>query len=828
MSFSSKIHSITAGLLAGLCLFALPLGAFGQEPPPEPVEVRSLRLGAHPEYTRILIGLSRPTPYQVIPDFTNKEVMVFIPEARVAGGLRSRTLKDRALGPVAVSGAEDGVRIAFVLKNQNTRVFHFLQRQPAVLVLDFQGLPRPVLKTRLGQPAAAPKSPPRKPASGLTQEEIEKIIREDTERKLTQGFEDYQKTLKLYQEQKYEDTVKAVDEFEQQFPGSPYLENLLYLKAEALFRIHNPQPFPVYDEVISAYQYAIRKFPKSKFYDRALFKLGVIFDNMDLPLEARTLYEAGLKHDRRSLYNKARKTRLALMLLREGQLQDAYRAFLKLLETDRKNVEAQKGLFQVAQRLFEQGDYPAARRIFEDAASRWPQQLKDQPQINYFMGELYYQAGDYEKARRHFFDLLNLDPDSRTAHIGLNRIGDSYLLEKRGLAALSTFEKSQRMRPDSPEAQYAKIRLADLGVRDPTLPVRDVVFDLPEYFKPIETYDTIQKEAKSQEILAEVILSRGTAHLQQKQYLEAVREFKKLIPLDPDSRYHQNARNFLMQALVLLIEDYANQQGYLPILYAYSDFRNLNIGDIQNVQTLLQIGESYQAIGMNNEALAFYERVKRKDPNGVYQSRLFLNLGRIHLDQGSYAEAEVVGRTFLTNFPLDPQVPEAMKIVAASFRGRKRYDEALDLYRQLLARADADASEAHYLMAEVWFERGNLEEALREYALTLDTYDRTRGKVPGHVQSAYYKLGLTLYQTGRYRRAIDALLAARRRFPRHFLRDWADFLLADSYDRTDKKAQAVSEFQNFMKTAAQEPLLKQAAEMRIKVLDWEKRIKELL
>ena len=61
------------------------------------------------------------------------------------------------------------------------------------------------------------------------------------------------------------------------------------------------------------------------------------------------------------------------------------------------------------------------------------------------------------------------------------------------------------------------------------------------------------------------------------------------------------------------------------LLYAYADYLTLGIGELNRVQTQLQIGESYKAIGLNSEALKFFEKVKFADVNGAYTGRLFLD-----------------------------------------------------------------------------------------------------------------------------------------------------------------------------------------------------------
>ncbi len=842
MKIPSKIHSIFLLLL--LFLFQLTLGAgllTAQSEPDTPVagipKVETLLIGGHPDYTRILVNLDQPALYQVIPDFNKKKIVIFLPDAKMGEALTSRSFPDRNLERIDVTQLQEGVRVTFRLKHKNTRIFHYDQQSPPAVVLDFQGHDKPIIKVR------SETTPPDKRKSGkekisqrtsrngrkgLSDEKARQLVEEDAEKKLSQGWEEYKSALSLYQQELQTEAISAFDDYQKNYPRSPLLENILYLKAEVLFQINNPKPFPIYEDVISAYQLAMRRYPKSKFFDHALFKLGIIFDNMDLPLEARTLFLRGIESNKKSLYNKTRLLKMAQMLLREERYEEANQAFHEILDNDPNNEEARDSTFSIALSLFELNDFQASRTIFENASRRWPKQLDEVPEINYFMGEIYFHQKEYEKARKFFFHFINLEPETVRGHQSLNRIGDAYLMENKGLAALSVFDRSQKFNVDSAEAQYARIRLADIGVRDPTLPIQDIIFDIPEYFRPVETYREVFNNAKSQDILAEVTLSRGAAHLQQKQYLPAFREFQKLIAFDRGTRFYKTGRNLLEQALVFLIDDYSAQKGHLPILYAYNQFRNLNIGDVRKVETLLQVGESYQAIGMTHEALAFYERVKKSDPNGVYRDRLFLNLGKIHIEQGSFSEAEVVARTFLTNFPLSPDVPEAMKILAASYRGQKNFDAAQEIFQQLLARADADPSEIHYLSGETWFQKGDQQQAIREYALSIDQFDRTRPIAPEHVQSAYYKLGLVLYQAGRYARALDALISARRLYPRHTLKEWADFLIADCYDRQEDKTRAEKEFKNLIEASTDEPLLKQAAEISSRVLDWEKRLKDKL
>ena len=130
-------------------------------------------------------------------------------------------------------------------------------------------------------------------------------------------------------------------------------------------------------------------------------------------------------------------------------------------------------------------------------------------------------------------------------------------------------------------------------------------------------------------------------------------------------------------------------------------------------------------------------------------------------------------------------------------------------------------------MAEAWFAREDLRNAARAYRKTIDGYDRTIRNPPDYVQSAYYKLGMVLSIQGQTEKSLDALMAGRKLYPEHRLRNWADYLIINNLDRLKKKEQAESELKTLV-AENRNDLLQKAAQSHLKVLDWEKRLKELL
>ena len=821
-------------------------------------QVSTIKIGPHPIYTRILVNLTESVAYQVKADFANKRIILTIPNTEKSSRLRSRSFNDKNLEQYSVRSLNEDLQITFLLKNPNTRFFHSLNPQKPQIVLDLKGESRPILRTRIGkverkplfqksaEPDSGPAPLPKKARLiGFSPKEIREMVAKSQEEKEKNGWEDYQKALTEFQQAKYPSASKMLGEFKKNYPKSIYLDHILYLKAEAEYRITFKELNPIFDRALASYKLAMREYPKSKFYDHALLKVASIFDEIGYGLEARSLYNLGIRSKPSSLYNEVRKNNLAAMLMKEGRLDEAFNAFQKILRKSPKNIAAKAGIFEIANKFFEEKDYARALKIFETGARRWPGELNEKPEINYAMAEIYFSQKNYEKARKHFFNLLNLDPMSENAHKALNRIGDSFIVQGKYQNALAVFDESGKRKDrvldekgkpvldeegnetwvETAETQYGKVRMADIGVRQPRLKIRDIVFDVGPYYEPFKTYNKIFAEARSVDILAEVTLSRGIAYLLEQNYLKSIAEFKKLLPLGPESRFFLEADRYIRQALIALVDKYAKQDGNLPILYSYSDFISLPVGDINNAQTLLQVGEAYQAIGMFAEAVKFYEKVKAMDSQKTYRDRVFLNLGQIHLENSSYNEALLVARKFLKNFPRSKWIPDAMKLLANALKGKGDFSAALNAYEDFLEKSE-DKAEVYFLIGDTYASMDQLEDAAQSYQKAIATYDRQERVIPEYLQKAYYRLGISFYKLNRFGPAVEALKSARELFPDNPLREWADFLMIDSLEKLGDPSKIKEGLNRLVKTDKADSLTRQAAESKAKIQEWEKQLKE--
>ena len=188
--------------------------------------VTSIRIGPHPFYTRILINITEPVSYQVKADFVNKRITLLLPFTEKGLRLRSKSFNDNNLEKYLVQPSREDLEVTFVLKNQNTRFFHSIDTKKSQIILDIKGEDRPILRTRIGKAqrkpgaqtslaADAESAPLPKTAKlvGYSPKKILEFVSKSKEEKEKNGWEDYQKALKEFQETKYPAASKMFREF---------------------------------------------------------------------------------------------------------------------------------------------------------------------------------------------------------------------------------------------------------------------------------------------------------------------------------------------------------------------------------------------------------------------------------------------------------------------------------------------------------------------------------------------------------------------------------------------------------------------------------------
>ena len=114
-------------------------------------QIKQIRIGPHPKYTRLLLDISGPVEYQINANFAEKKIDLIFDSTSVTPKVQSKKYRDKNLAAVDVQSNEDQIILTLHLKNSNTRFFHHKEKSTSQIVLDLKGTTEPFLKTRIGK-----------------------------------------------------------------------------------------------------------------------------------------------------------------------------------------------------------------------------------------------------------------------------------------------------------------------------------------------------------------------------------------------------------------------------------------------------------------------------------------------------------------------------------------------------------------------------------------------------------------------------------------------------------------------------------------------------
>jgi tetratricopeptide (TPR) repeat protein len=157
------------------------------------------------------------------------------------------------------------------------------------------------------------------------------------------------------------------------------------------------------------------------------------------------------------------------------------------------------------------------------------------------------------------------------------------------------------------------------------------------------------------------------------------------------------------------------------------------------VDTLYNLGSTWQDLGQPDRAIAYFERALRLRPDAI---ELHHNLGSALQDLGRLDEAIACYRKVLA---LRPDAVDTLDNLAGALRAQRQLDAAQDCYERALA-LRPDRVESHTGLGVILRDRGHLEEAVA-------CHERALALKPDHPETLN-NLGLALVDIGRREEAV--------------------------------------------------------------------------
>jgi TolA-binding protein len=545
--------------------------------------------------------------------------------------------------------------------------------------------------------------------------------------------------------------------------------------------LHNAE---AYDLAAREWAKFLQDYPKDPRIDRAQHYLGICYSKQNDWQKAAETFEAVVKNF--PSFSLMADTLLNLGLTQyniahggKPEMYDQAAATFRALATKFPNDK------NIPEATFFEGECLYNRGKREEAATRYGEVVKKYPahavapRAMFAMAVAQTDLGQHEQALANYDQFLAKYPqDALTPEASMWR-GESLYALKRFDDAVAAYAAAAAK--GFAMADYATVRQADaLSALKRFGDAAAVYASVPAKFAgskyvPLcgleagKKYYAAGDYAKSQEQLGKVIAAGGAAA--------------------PEAA-HWTAQCLLKQHKAA--EALAAVEKALPGA-AGSDFAAALLMD--------QADAAYEIPDRRGQAVALYAGVASKHPQSPEAPQALYMAAFASMNAADYAAAVQHAKAFLAAHPDHHLAVGAKHVLAESCLLLNNYPEAEALYVELLQKAPGDQD------AEIWkVHRGTAMYLQKKYAETVETLKPAipEIKTPELVAEAWYRIGRSQAELGRFDEAIQSLSAALAAAPKWKLADDTHLVLGYAYQQTgalDKaKEQALAVIGQFPET----------------------------
>lgn len=670
--------------------------------------------------------------------------------------------------------------------------------------------------------------------SFMTKEDLPVEIRE------SKNFKEIEGLFKTQEDGNFEKGYLDADRLSR--TGSrEFLEWVLLLKADFLYRVQAAKDEPHFASVLEEYQDILRRFPLHSESARILYQQGLIQLALTYYKDTEETATRGLKEFGSSKYGPLYVLLKGEQFFRAGNFPQALGEFTSLVNQYPRHIAAVDAAFRKAFIHFRRGDYELALKTYENLEKFHSNEIKKLKERDpsdeggrlidrAYYAETLYLNGLYQNASNLFQDLANLFPSDPMAPFLAVRFGDTFYQRGQFRAAEQLYRSVlERENLDARAEAFAKLKLADLFF---------VTKDIRAHRENEKAYEDVYNlglKAKHQELAAFGLARLAAHHLAFRSFPKAQEILKQYLKEFKETRNENWAKQKYASTVELQIRDYYRRGDYLAALATYLVAETDTVKD---TKVLLALAEAANRLSLYESMSQILNRVIYLEKSSEGRQEALLKLVDVLIQQGDYRKAAERLRRFNFAYPTTPIRFLYDKLWGDLYTKLKNSEKAVQHYEMALEGLKSLPSEM-FEFREVYLTLGEHYEKLALPGKAIDSYNRYIKFIDGLkaaplaefqvtarddflMTSAKFKIADLHFSTKDFIRAIDSyksIIASVKTEP--FLTH-ARYRLGECYLALDDRTSAVSAFKEIPSTDPAN-LWFRAADSYIKTVDMEVR-----
>ncbi|PCI28854.1 MAG: hypothetical protein COB67_05430 [SAR324 cluster bacterium] len=563
---------------------------------------------------------------------------------------------------------------------------------------------------------------------------------------------------------------------------------------------------------------------------RAYYNLGRSYLNLKFYEDAFNQFEIIRKFYPESPYSKNALLQQGKVHLNMLRYEKAIENLQQFVTENAKAPQIAEAYYKIGEALFQLKKYEQAKVNFDRAWSLNGELMKQDPELMFHMGEAYFENQEFQTARSLYEELMDLYPRESFSNLVAIRIGDFLRAEEKEDDAIKAYERAI--------VQYTR-ELLLIG----KLRIANILAEKPEenqYQEALKIYDFILEKYPLSDQVEESMLRKALTLALFQHYADAIKSLDNFCQNYPENIYVQNhiIHERILDSISGYIADYYYQGRYLDALGVFEQYEKkyflrpqgsacfrpseklefgARVKPILDRAPLFLIADSYFRLGLQDEALKFFEEVL-KEPDDPLVPLVKFNQGRVYDAQDNPDKARKVYVNFIAKHPEHIYTSVVKKALGDSyFRLHKfdRIDRAIRIYRQTIKNyKDSDNPLDREIVPASWFTLGSLYQGIGQYDNSIKAYKNVLRSyehplqdeaVEDYIVETHFILGNLFLELNQFPEALKAYNQAIELFPDSDKTPWAKYQKGQIFVRNKQKDKALKIFEELIDEASKQP-----------------------
>jgi len=422
----------------------------------------------------------------------------------------------------------------------------------------------------------------------------------------------------LLEKKEYDEALAKTEVFLGKYEAHPLYIDALHLKAEILSKKNNPVDSSDIDkiyDIIDALKASIDYAPNAIYVEKALFKIGKLYQVLELPSDAIKYYKKVLEKYPESEIKIDVLLELGDIYYQKKEYEKCMDIFFPLYKREKGTGLGTIAAFYIGYCYHGMKNYERAAKYFLIGAHEDFSLVIKKPKERLKIGETFFQVKKFKKAIQVLTNLRTDYPYFEEDDIVSLRIADSYNSQKKYIQALEAYIETISNHPGSKGGLSAKIRMAGLKEKKADLKLDDDFEEIIYYNDPEKTYKGVIDEYPGSEVEETAINGLGVFYLNRKKYANAIKYFILLRDRFPNSLLTKNSGRLFDKTVYGFVKELYENKEYVKAIKVFFDNKIFLTKKFSFVNTEFLIGISYYRLHLYKEAEPHIANFLRKNIN---------------------------------------------------------------------------------------------------------------------------------------------------------------------------------------------------------------------